>query len=133
MQAVSGDLGRIQQQASSSGRGLPPGALLISTGSLRTGLGQGRGHLEANMAAALALQSPQEYKRWLSTYASHLAGNSCQLWIQSLLRCNSHTACACLSKVLLLQAWQGLKPMIIEQSKTNQSKAVMLSGAQYMI
>ncbi len=26
------------------------------------------------MAAALALQSPQEYKRWLSTYASHLAG-----------------------------------------------------------
>jgi len=38
-----------------------------------------------------------------------------------------------LSKVLLLQAWQGLKPMIIEQSKTNQSKAVMLSGAQYMI
>jgi hypothetical protein len=28
------------------------------------------------MAAALALQSPQEYKRWLSTYASHLAGVS---------------------------------------------------------
>ncbi|KAL0026450.1 hypothetical protein WJX79_010832 [Trebouxia sp. C0005] len=72
--ALQGDLGRIQQQASSSGRGLPPGTLLSSTGSLRTGLGQGRGHLEANMAAALALQSPEEYKRWLSTYASHLAG-----------------------------------------------------------
>lgn len=130
---VSGDLGRIQQQASSSGRGLPPGALLNSSGSLRTGLGQGRGHLEANMAAALALQSPQEYKRWLSTYASHLAGIPCQLWIQSLLRCKSRTACACSSKVLLLQAWQGLKPMIIEQSKNIQSKAFMLSGAQYMI
>lgn len=73
--AASGDLSRIQQQASSSGRGLPGIALLNSTGSLRTGLAQGRGHLEANMAAALALQSPQEYKRWLSTYASHLAGN----------------------------------------------------------
>ena len=89
VQTVSGDLGRIQQQASSSGRGLPPGTLLSSTGSLRTGLGQGRGHLEANMAAALALQSPEEYKRWLSTYASHLAGVSWQLWIHSMLCCNS--------------------------------------------
>jgi len=80
------------------------------------------------MAAALALQSPQEYKRWLSTYASHLAGVSCQLWIQPLLRCNSHTACACSSKVLLLQAWQGLKLMIIKQSNINHSKAVMLSA-----
>lgn len=71
---ASGDLGRVQQQASSSRRGLPAASLLGSSGVLRAGLGQGRGHLEANMAAALALQSAQEYKRWLSTYASHLAG-----------------------------------------------------------
>ena len=70
-----GDLGRVQQQASSSMRGLPAASLLGSTGGLRAGVGQARGHLEANMAAALALQSPQEYKRWLATYASHLAGN----------------------------------------------------------
>lgn len=71
----SGELGRVQQQASSSRRGLPAGSLLASSGGLRAGLGQGRGHLEANMAAALALQSPQEYKRWLATYSSHLAGD----------------------------------------------------------
>ena len=33
-----------------------------------------RGHLEANMAAALALESPQEYRRWLLTYARFLSG-----------------------------------------------------------
>lgn len=71
----SGDLGRVQQQASTSRRGLPAASLLGSTGGLHAGMGQARGHLEANMAAALALQSPQEYKRWLATYASHLAGD----------------------------------------------------------
>ena len=40
------------------------------------GLGQGRGHLEANMVAALALQSPQEFRRWLTNYACHLAGQN---------------------------------------------------------
>lgn len=72
---ASGDLSRVQQQASSSGRGLPAASLLGSSRGLGAGLRQGRGHLEANMAAALALQSASEYKRWLSTYASHLAGN----------------------------------------------------------
>ena len=82
---ASGDLGRVQQQASSSRRGLPAASLLGSSGGLRAGLGQGRGHLEANMAAALALQSAQEYKRWLSTYASHLAGQLHFLtWLSSL-------------------------------------------------
>ena len=33
-----------------------------------------REHLESNMAAALMLESPQEYRRWLLTYARHLAG-----------------------------------------------------------
>lgn len=74
--SMTGDLSRIQQQAGSSGRGLAPGALLgVGLGS-RGGLGQGRAHLEANMAAALALQSPHEYKRWLGTYASHLSGET---------------------------------------------------------
>lgn len=35
---------------------------------------QSRGHLEANMAAAAALGSPQEYRRWLLTYARFLSG-----------------------------------------------------------
>ena len=71
-----GDLSRVQQQASSSGRGLPAASLLGASRGLHAGLGQGRGHLEANMAAALALQSAQEYRRWLATYAAHLAGQS---------------------------------------------------------
>lgn len=33
-----------------------------------------RAHLEGNLAAALALQSPQEYRRWLGTYARFLTG-----------------------------------------------------------
>ncbi len=36
----------------------------------------GRAHLETNMAASLALQSPAEYKRWLLTYVRHLAGDA---------------------------------------------------------
>ena len=35
-----------------------------------------RGHLEANMAAALSLESPQEYRRWLLTYARFLSGDT---------------------------------------------------------
>ncbi len=35
-----------------------------------------RAHLEANMAAALALQSPAEYRRWLLTYARFLSGGA---------------------------------------------------------
>ena len=50
--------------------------MLSASGGLRSGLEQARGHLEANLAAASALQSPYEYKRWLSTYASYLAGEA---------------------------------------------------------
>lgn len=32
-----------------------------------------RAHLEANMASALLLQSPREYRRWLLTYVRHLS------------------------------------------------------------
>ena len=35
-----------------------------------------RAHLEANMAAALLLQSPREYRRWLLSYVRHLAGDT---------------------------------------------------------
>ena len=92
----SGDLGRVQQQASSSRRGLPAASLLASSGGLRAGLGQGRGHLEANMAAALALQSPQEYKRWLATYASHLAGEYTSLTILQQLVYQVIICCPCI-------------------------------------
>lgn len=43
-------------------------------GGAAAGGAAGRAHLEANMAAALALQSPAEYKRWLITYVRHLSG-----------------------------------------------------------
>lgn len=88
---ASGDLGRVQQQASTSRRGLPAASLLGSSGGLRAGLGQGRGHLEANMAAALALQSAEEYKRWLSTYASHLAGQHMPPILQVNIACLTTT------------------------------------------
>lgn len=35
-----------------------------------------RAHLEANIAAALALQSPSDYRRWLLTYARNLSGEA---------------------------------------------------------
>ena len=35
---------------------------------------ESRGHLEANIASALALQSPSEWRRWLLSYAHHLGG-----------------------------------------------------------
>ena len=37
-----------------------------------------RAHLEANMAAALLLRSPSEYRRWLLCYVCHLAGRYLQ-------------------------------------------------------
>lgn len=98
-----GDLSRVQQQASSSGRGLPAASLLGASRGLHAGFGQGRGHLEANMAAALALQSPQEYKRWLATYASHLAGQSSHLLALSFGLFQSH---ACLAH---LTSWQNIR------------------------
>lgn len=35
---------------------------------------ESRGHLESNMAAAAALGSAEEYRRWLLTYARFLSG-----------------------------------------------------------
>ena len=35
-----------------------------------------RAHLEVNLAAALALQSPQEWKRWLITYVRQLSADA---------------------------------------------------------
>lgn len=37
---------------------------------------ESRGHLESNMAAAAALGSAEEYRRWLLTYARFLSGTS---------------------------------------------------------
>ncbi len=71
---MAGDLSQVQGQAlANSGSPLASGV-----GSLAAGRSSNaevdRGHLEANMAAALLLQSPQEYRRWLLTYVRHLAG-----------------------------------------------------------
>ena len=40
---------------------------------------ESRAHLETNIAAALVLESPQEYRRWLLTYVRQLASARCQI------------------------------------------------------
>jgi hypothetical protein len=72
--ALAGDLSQVQGQAlASSGSPLASGIGSLAAGRLRTA-GVDRAHLESNMAAALLLQSQQEYRRWLLTYVRHLAG-----------------------------------------------------------
>ena len=57
--------------------------------------GESRGHLEANVAAALALESPQEYRRWLLTYARFLSGGfTCYPLQMSRIEGMYHANCA---------------------------------------
>ncbi len=71
----AGELVQLQQAAgSASARHRRPAVMAALAGGGGGGGAAGRPHLEANMAAALALQSPVEYKRWLLTYVRHLAG-----------------------------------------------------------
>ncbi|KAK9830498.1 hypothetical protein WJX72_012086 [[Myrmecia] bisecta] len=79
---TSGELSRIQAEAGGSS----------SSAAMLAGLATGRGraaeesraHLETNMAAALAMQSPQEYRRWLLTYVRHLAGEVDQVRLREI-------------------------------------------------
>lgn len=72
----AGDLSRVQGLALAAGSSSSAAPLAaLSTGASRR-KGSDTAHLEANMAAALLLQSQQEYRRWLITYVRHLAGTS---------------------------------------------------------
>jgi hypothetical protein len=66
----TGDLGQVQAQA--AGTGMGAAGLAALPAPRRPSVD--RAHLEANMAAALVLRSPREYRRWLLLYVRHLAG-----------------------------------------------------------
>lgn len=68
---VAGELARLEGDASTSAppHG-PPNLALWQKGKAQSS----RAHLETRIAAALVLESQAEYRRWLLTYARHLAG-----------------------------------------------------------
>lgn len=77
MGGAVGELAQLQAAAGAGASGHRRPAIMATlgaTGSPALGGAAGRGHLEANMAAALAVQSPSEYRRWLLTYIRHLSG-----------------------------------------------------------
>ncbi|CAL8463095.1 g2629 [Coccomyxa elongata] len=75
--ASAGDLSQVQGQARAAVSSSPgvSGVGALVADHARTAE-QDRAHLEANMAAALVLESQQEYRRWLLTYVRHLAGDA---------------------------------------------------------
>ncbi len=71
--AYAGDLEAVQGQAqSAAGASSTQLALATLTGQDARSTDTDRAHLEANMASAVTLQSPQEYQRWLLTYVQYL-------------------------------------------------------------
>ena len=49
-----------------------------------------RAHLECNVASALALQSPQEWRRWLVTYVRQLAADEDEVGWLTVCMITSH-------------------------------------------
>ena len=83
----TGELGRLQAEAAGAHSGMHSVKATLQAGPRRAVV-ESRGHLEANMASALALQSPSEWRRWLLSYAHHLAGEGltsqtgdCPAWL----------------------------------------------------
>ena len=74
MEACAGSLEAIQGQAQAAAASSGSGRLALTalTGQDARSAETDRAHLEASMASALVLQSPQEYRRWLLTYVRHL-------------------------------------------------------------
>ena len=73
--AAAGELGKLQSAAARERGGSESAAMLAALAAAPTrSAADSRGHLETNMAAAQALESPQEYRRWLLTYARFLSG-----------------------------------------------------------
>lgn len=60
------------QAQSAAGASSSQVTLTMLTGQDVRSTDMDRAHLESNMASALALQSPQEYQRWLLTYVRYL-------------------------------------------------------------
>lgn len=92
----AGDLSRLQAQASAV---RPPDAA-VRLAAVAAGLAhaavESRAHLESNVAAALVLDSTQEYRRWLLTYVRQLAGARGHLPVVCFLDWLSvHCACEC--------------------------------------
>lgn len=77
MSFCAGDLGRLHAQASAVRPPEPAGRLAALCAGPSRVAAESRAHLEANVAAALMLESPQEYRRWLLTYVRFLAGARC--------------------------------------------------------
>ena len=74
----AGDLGRLHAQASAVRPPDPAGRFAALCAGPARLAAESRAHLEANVAAALTLESPQEYRRWLLTYVRFLAGARCK-------------------------------------------------------
>ncbi|KAJ9507589.1 hypothetical protein QJQ45_019230, partial [Haematococcus lacustris] len=73
MAATHGDLGRAQADVAAARR---PGDVLAAARQAPDVLHRSaRAHLEANVAAALALRSGPEWRRWLLTYVRQLAAD----------------------------------------------------------
>lgn len=68
---AAGELTGLQAQVVAGSAACQPRALLAAKPAQHQ---QSRALLESNLAAALCLQSPQEYRRWLGAYAQLLTG-----------------------------------------------------------
>ena len=67
----AGELAGLQAEALAGSAAGAPRALLAAKPSQQVA---SRALLESNLAAALCLHSPHEYRRWLGTYAQLLSG-----------------------------------------------------------
>jgi hypothetical protein len=68
---TAGSLGRVQAEVASTRR--PADVIAAANQPAVVQRRAARAHLECNVASALALQSPQEWRRWLVTYVRQLA------------------------------------------------------------
>jgi hypothetical protein len=100
--SLSGELGRIQSEAAQGRR--PVDVLAASRLAPEVQRRASRAHLENNVAAAAALRSPAEWRRWLLTYVRQLANDEDEVRWSLQARVGVHTmrwprldckACAC--------------------------------------
>eukprot|EP00798_Chlamydomonas_sp_ICE-L_P018441 gene18441-24916_t len=73
--SAAGDLALLQQAASSQLRAEDVVGAALGTAPAWQ-VQQGRAHLEVNMAAAKAMDSPMEWRRWLITYVRQLSADA---------------------------------------------------------
>ncbi len=68
---AAGELAGLQAEVLAGSQAAQPRTMLAGRSMQQQ---QSRALLEGNLAAALCLRSPQEYRRWLGAYAQLLAG-----------------------------------------------------------